>query len=172
MPFDYTSFPAKYRPPMDDQGNRIAGVKAALVDATPLERLPYGLVPRLGFHLQPPIFHYARRGKHGFLVLEYPDTSDEAYEELDEFERTLPNYRETIEKLVPLLRERGVHTCQLQIRLVTYSPPVAISLTTNYLAGNRTPPAKRLRSFKSSSNSNHPLDGILTAQRDIGTLRG
>ncbi|KAF8874990.1 hypothetical protein BD779DRAFT_1804770 [Infundibulicybe gibba] len=140
MPFDYTSLPAMYRPRMDDEGRRIPGIKTALLMATPLDRLPRGLRPRHGFHLQPPMFHYGwilpdkhiqRVGeKHGFLVLEeiIPDSDGE----LDEFNKTLPNYQDTLEKLAPMLQARGLEE------------PIAISLTTNYVAGNRTPPEEEV----------------------------
>ncbi|KAF8870688.1 hypothetical protein BD779DRAFT_511823 [Infundibulicybe gibba] len=157
MPFDYTSLPAIYRPPMNDEGKRIPGVKTVLLKAAPFERLPRGLRPRHGFHLQPPMFHYGwilphghiqRVGeKHGFLVLEYdPDASDsdDGLCELDEFEKTFPNYEDTLEKLAPMLQARGVSKCTLEAPVVRHDPPIAISLTTNYVAGNMTPPEEEV----------------------------
>ncbi|KAF8874989.1 hypothetical protein BD779DRAFT_1804769, partial [Infundibulicybe gibba] len=176
MPFDYTSLPGMYRPRMDDEGKRIPGIKIALLMATPLDRLPRGLRPRHGFHLQPPMFHYGwilpyghiqRVGrKHDFLVLELdPEASDDEFGELDEFERNLPNYEDTLEKLAPMLQARGVSTCKLEAIVVRHDPPIAISLTTNYVAGNLTPPEEEIAIIQNFLEFDSPPKWLLNGAK-------
>ncbi|KIM35017.1 hypothetical protein M413DRAFT_32834, partial [Hebeloma cylindrosporum] len=145
-PSDYDYLPPNFQPPQDGSAGFRFG-KQALLDELPMPFLPNGLIPKLGYHIQPPRFHfgwaftpdefYVVAARCGFAVRNItplpPDVTPSIL--------YLDTYRAKKE-LANILRDKlGIHTCSPDFNILyPKKGHISISLTNNYKRGNRRPP--------------------------------